>query len=234
MISTSGVDLSEVLAYFKDPDSWQHQAACAMHDPLIFEVADQDTHPDWRTKDLVDLNHLNRTKAIAVCATCPVKAQCLEEALPLDRAHTVRGGLIPEKGLTGPGRPVTDVDDSDPELTLDGLRQSHLDMVMRLWLQGAELQDADRVVGYVGKVSKTRPWRRARQELMARPANCTVKGIRSIALARSASGHVYSVLRKNSESRQVSRSFHPSSEVELDAACGMLPPLLQWPKWIDG
>ncbi|MES5383887.1 WhiB family transcriptional regulator [Mycolicibacterium conceptionense] len=60
-------------------DYWQARAACAQHRPSR-----------WDT-DQPDPGALN------ICRTCPVKTQCLQDALDNDETHGVRGGLTPDQ-----------------------------------------------------------------------------------------------------------------------------------------
>lgn len=66
----------------RQPDEWTEQAACRNHpDPAAFFPVRR----NWRTE---------QTRAVlALCATCPVRAECLEEAVRLGDDHGIRGGL---------------------------------------------------------------------------------------------------------------------------------------------
>jgi WhiB family redox-sensing transcriptional regulator len=62
-------------------DDWRHRAACRDEDPeLFFPVSD--VGPGARQAD----------QAKAVCARCPVRAECLEYALDNGLDHGVFGG----------------------------------------------------------------------------------------------------------------------------------------------
>jgi hypothetical protein len=59
------------------PDAWWMYAACAGHDP------------EWWSDDLRE-----RSRAATICATCPVRIRCLEEALEHADVGVVRGGAL--------------------------------------------------------------------------------------------------------------------------------------------
>lgn len=70
------------------PD-WRTQAACLGHDPEIFFP-----HPS---------DHDGEDAAIAICSGCPVKADCLADAMksensrPTSRRHGIWGGKTPQQ-----------------------------------------------------------------------------------------------------------------------------------------
>lgn len=65
---------------------WLHRAACRDEDPeLFFPVTD--TGPGARQV----------AQAKAVCARCPVRAQCLEYALDNGLTHGIFGGLTEQE-----------------------------------------------------------------------------------------------------------------------------------------
>jgi hypothetical protein len=77
--------------------SWTREAACAGHpDPTIFDA------PDPARDVPMNVQRRNARKAADTCTACPVKAECLQDAL--DNRHTgVRGGLlIPNHPLRPP------------------------------------------------------------------------------------------------------------------------------------
>lgn len=61
--------------------AWWDLAACAQTDPELWFPEKGATNPD----------------AARICATCPVKQQCLEDALASGDPHGVRGGLSPNQ-----------------------------------------------------------------------------------------------------------------------------------------
>ena len=72
--------------YRREPSRWMKRAACApAHvDPEIFHPMDHDGE--------------TRMRARKVCARCPVKSDCLEDALDTKDAFGIRGGLTaPER-----------------------------------------------------------------------------------------------------------------------------------------
>ncbi len=67
--------------------SWQDRAACVGTDAELFFAPDGE-RPDDR--------ELRETEAAAVCAQCPVRAQCLDYALANSIKHGIWGGLTKE------------------------------------------------------------------------------------------------------------------------------------------
>ncbi|MGH3715664.1 MAG: WhiB family transcriptional regulator [Micromonosporaceae bacterium] len=57
---------------------WWHLAACAGHDP------------EWWSAD----DHQNRTAAVRICASCPVRPECLADAVRRHDFGVVRGGAL--------------------------------------------------------------------------------------------------------------------------------------------
>lgn len=226
-------------------ESWRHRAACAGMDPRIFEVADLDTHPDLDYSVIKEINKANRKVAMAVCDGCPVKTECLDSATHEDRKHTIRGGLRSGQGLAGPGRPPKRAIDLDPEVGPHGLRQSQVDAALRAWVQGFNVASAAVKAGYSHDFSGYRAWRQAKAKYLDKPDNCTVRPSRgnrsgtfaqpgrAIALARSSSGHIYLVVRKDSRGTRI-RLWLPSDLVDMDEGCTELELLLHWPMSLDG
>ncbi len=64
------------------PDEWTERAACRNHEnPAAFFP----NRGDWRTE---------QTQAVlALCRSCQVRSECLEEAVRLADDHGIRGGL---------------------------------------------------------------------------------------------------------------------------------------------
>jgi WhiB family transcriptional regulator, redox-sensing transcriptional regulator len=70
-------------------DDWRHRAACRDHDPeLFFPVSDMG--PGARQTE----------QAKAVCARCPVRAECLEYALDNALDHGIYGGTTESERRT--------------------------------------------------------------------------------------------------------------------------------------
>jgi hypothetical protein len=69
------------------PQGWWMHAACAGHDP------------EWWSDDL-----MGRSRAVAICATCPVRVRCLEEAIEHADIGVVRGGVLLTRSRHGPTR----------------------------------------------------------------------------------------------------------------------------------
>ena len=64
---------------------WQHRAACRGEvASLFFPDALEETRDDRLDRE---------ARAKAICATCPVRAECLEYALRAHENHGVWGGL---------------------------------------------------------------------------------------------------------------------------------------------
>lgn len=95
---------------------WEDEAACAGSIPeLWFGPEDYEEPRDqarWRQR-----------RATEICATCPVRTECLADELarPLSEQHGIRGGLTPrarerllaqwrEAGLVHEHRPTTDIE----------------------------------------------------------------------------------------------------------------------------
>jgi WhiB family transcriptional regulator, redox-sensing transcriptional regulator len=68
--------------------SWQDRAACAGMDACVFFAPD-----DERGQE----REIREAKAAAICAPCPVRAQCLEYALGNSIRHGIWGGLNQEE-----------------------------------------------------------------------------------------------------------------------------------------
>jgi WhiB family transcriptional regulator, redox-sensing transcriptional regulator len=64
--------------------SWLDRAACAGVDGHLFFAPDIE-----RTQD----REIREAKAAAICAQCPVRAQCLDYALSNSIKHGIWGGL---------------------------------------------------------------------------------------------------------------------------------------------
>lgn len=76
--------LGEIVPYRGDTD-WAELAVCAQQENLDICFPEVSTnHPQWR-------------EAKEMCATCPVRNQCLEYALRNDERWGVWGGLLPEE-----------------------------------------------------------------------------------------------------------------------------------------
>ena len=70
-----------------DEWEWQFQGACRGRDPEMFFHPDGERGPRRRARE-------NAAKAI--CATCPVLAQCREHALRVQEPFGIWGGLSEE------------------------------------------------------------------------------------------------------------------------------------------
>jgi WhiB family redox-sensing transcriptional regulator len=61
--------------------TWTDQAACRGTDTEIFYPANQD----------------EEAEALSICATCPVRAQCLDYAIFNRETYGIWGGMTPEQ-----------------------------------------------------------------------------------------------------------------------------------------
>ena len=61
--------------------AWTQEAACRGTDTEIFYPVTQD----------------EEAEALSICATCPVRAQCLDYAIRNREAYGVWGGMTPEQ-----------------------------------------------------------------------------------------------------------------------------------------
>jgi len=68
--------------------SWQDRAACRDMDALLFFGPDGEPGRE---------REIREAKAKAVCASCPVQAQCLDYALGNSITHGIWGGLNGEE-----------------------------------------------------------------------------------------------------------------------------------------
>lgn len=68
--------------------SWQDRASCLGMDTEIFYF-------DPNLKGQSKRNKASVAKAI--CATCPVKLECLTDAVVRDDRHSIQGGTTPEE-----------------------------------------------------------------------------------------------------------------------------------------
>ncbi len=68
--------------------SWQDRAACAGMDVLLFFGPDGEPRRE---------REIREAKARAVCASCPVQAQCLDYALENSILRGIWGGLNEEE-----------------------------------------------------------------------------------------------------------------------------------------
>jgi WhiB family redox-sensing transcriptional regulator len=77
-------ELSYLPGPIDDVWSWQHAGACRQTDPRLFFHADGERGPARRNRDAA---------AVAVCAGCPVIAQCRAHGLSVREPYGVWGGL---------------------------------------------------------------------------------------------------------------------------------------------
>lgn len=85
---------------------WQDDAACVGIDPEEFQYL-QTTDPGYESKIYItkwgkkkplgerDTNRAKLEKSALVCAGCPVRQKCLDEANSSDLFWTLRGGRLP-------------------------------------------------------------------------------------------------------------------------------------------
>ena len=69
---------------------WTTKAACRGQDPEIFfpEIYYRDDRPRWTV--LVE-------QAREICARCPVRIDCLDDAMRRKERHGIWGGLLPHE-----------------------------------------------------------------------------------------------------------------------------------------
>lgn len=76
------------------PDDWRLRAGCRnSEEPDLWCAARQNNESPPHLKRRLD-------RAKAICAGCPVKAECLADAEPGD--YMIRGGLTPEERAASP------------------------------------------------------------------------------------------------------------------------------------
>jgi WhiB family redox-sensing transcriptional regulator len=73
------------VAVIDEHDGWQARAACRLQDPELF-------YPASGTTDSPEAR-----KALQICADCPVREACLEDALARRERHGIWGGTSPEQ-----------------------------------------------------------------------------------------------------------------------------------------
>jgi WhiB family redox-sensing transcriptional regulator len=64
--------------------SWEDRAACAGTDGQVFFAPDGEREP---------AREIREARAAAICAPCPVRAECLDHALRNSVKHGIWGGL---------------------------------------------------------------------------------------------------------------------------------------------
>lgn len=84
-------EVNQNLSPTHDKWEWQYQGACRDADPELFFL---DYNERGRKKRIKEI------KAVAVCNTCPVIAQCREHALNVPEFYGVWGGLTEEQRWT--------------------------------------------------------------------------------------------------------------------------------------
>lgn len=99
MTSVAITTLARIASTSEAPDTWIAQSACAGDDPRLFFP--EDVEARYRTEAA--------DAARAICATCPVRTDCLEDAMRTEvphhghgvltaaHRHGIRGGLDGEQ-----------------------------------------------------------------------------------------------------------------------------------------
>jgi WhiB family transcriptional regulator, redox-sensing transcriptional regulator len=92
--STFGIEVNRVTALYA-PEGWQARAACRGQSAAIFFAP---THFERK-----EARAARERKAKAVCATCPVRKECLSYALRIREPHGIWGGLseVERRAITG-------------------------------------------------------------------------------------------------------------------------------------
>ena len=92
--STFGIERTRVTA-LPAPEDWQAGAACRGHSAVIFFAPAHFERKEARA--------LRERQAKAVCASCPVRKECLSFALRIREPHGIWGGLneMERRAITG-------------------------------------------------------------------------------------------------------------------------------------
>lgn len=72
------------------PGDWRHRARCKDADPDLFFAPDRRGEP-------APVKAFREGQALALCALCPVRAQCLDWALDTGQGYGIWGGLGEEQ-----------------------------------------------------------------------------------------------------------------------------------------
>jgi hypothetical protein len=67
-------------------DEWMAHGSCVGVNPTIFDGIQKSKY-----------SSVDYSEAVAICATCPVRLFCLEDAIKNDETACVRGGLTPDE-----------------------------------------------------------------------------------------------------------------------------------------
>lgn len=92
--STFGIEATVVTA-LPAPEDWQNKASCRGHSAAIFFAP---THFERK-----EARAARERQAKAVCASCPVRKECLNYALRIREPHGIWGGLneTERRAITG-------------------------------------------------------------------------------------------------------------------------------------
>ncbi|GAA1455723.1 WhiB family transcriptional regulator [Nocardiopsis tropica] len=118
------------------PPAWHANAACQDEQAELFFEVFREASQDRRAR---------QERAVAVCASCPVRTQCLDDALAdaVDAQSEVRGGLTAEQRRTLL-REAADAESPPPppvESDLPGMRRGRIDAAATHQLV-ADMRDA--------------------------------------------------------------------------------------------
>jgi WhiB family redox-sensing transcriptional regulator len=103
-------ELSRLPGPIDDVWSWQQAGACRQADPRLFFHPEGERGPARRNRDAA---------AVAVCAGCPVIAQCRAHGLNVREPNGVWGGLTEEARQVIYGEPVSQREHACPPLSAD-------------------------------------------------------------------------------------------------------------------
>ena len=79
--------------YSPDALSWQDRGSCVGMDINLFYHSDDISRDERRYQEQY---------AKAICNECPVRMQCLQDAVQRNDSHSIQGGTTPkERGITG-------------------------------------------------------------------------------------------------------------------------------------
>lgn len=78
-----------------DTETWARHGACRGADSTTFFEVDDFVDGKFTCAESKRENAERRLRAKLICSSCPVRAECLQDALADDDEFSVRGGLAP-------------------------------------------------------------------------------------------------------------------------------------------
>lgn len=73
----------------RESETWWDQAKCLSYDPVIFMPHAQ--------MSKLNQGHPDARRALAICKFCPVRSECLEEAITNGHGDMIWAGLVPRE-----------------------------------------------------------------------------------------------------------------------------------------